>query len=334
MSDIYPFDSEGVLPGNRVYNESHVINTINGIDHNYIVPLMAPFYERSLVIVNTETGQALIENTDFYFGYKYEDGVDNIGAPVAGAIVFIDPLTVGSFNLTYQTVGGDFVDAAAAYIADGIDTLDALLNRDWADVANVPETFPPTVHLQRVDSVDGVEEFLQSAQSIAEAIKGKPTITVADIEGFDMEWAIPLMESLGAIAEAVNSISSAQNIASLSAHSCNGPSNDDIMGPASGVWYDTPVSIEIAQGGIYKVDVAGNPHVSSSAGLTGALLRWVINGTALSDSRLLSTVTTLQAGSVVTLQVMAPVSGTLTRININGSAYGVGMTLTRLRSLA
>lgn len=331
----YVFDSLGVIPANYIVNEPHVVNGINGIDHNYFIPRAAPFFagEGRCVITDASTGLALVENEDFYFGLRYADGTLNIGTPIAGAIVFINPNTTGSYFINYHTVGGDLVDQTAAYIADGLDTLDALVNRDWSEVANVPSVFPATAHMQRVDEVEGYNAFLSKLMALSEAVAAPKKIVLNDITDFDSAYVTPMLEALGAIAVAVENFSLEQNTLSLYDSLVDSDSSTDIDDPIGTVWYDTGISLTITSSGVYRIDMTGSPVCVGATNTVPAALRWVMDDNALTNARINSSVQTIASGSIIKLQISSNTNADMDRLLLSGPVFGVGLIITKLRNL-
>jgi hypothetical protein len=325
---LFPFDPTGRLNANRIQNEAHTVTAINGVDHNYLIPVNAPFFNESMTVINLATGEALTENEDFYFGYSFAQATEQTGKAISGAIVFIDPDLTGQFYLNYQTLGGEYVDEETRAIEDGLDALDRLLNPDWSDLVNVPAVFPPTPHMLRLDEVVGVAEIIARLDEIEIALRDDPRrITMGDIVDLEESYTGPLLNSLGEIAQAIEQITQASAIHYVEDNTVT--RNSDIIDPLPDTWYPTGATVTIAKSGTYHLTVSGNPRVLGSVIPIEAVLRFTVDGVPVSQSILSTTVIGLTAGQQVAVDVIALGAGG-TRIATSGPTYGCGLTLLRV----
>ena len=325
---LFPFDPTGRLSANRIQNEAHTVTAINGVDHNYLVPVNAPFFNESMVVINATTGEALTENEDFYYGYSFAQATEQTGKAISGAIVFIDPDLTGQFYLNYQTLGGEYVDEETRAIEDGLDTLDRLLNPDWSDLVNVPAVFPPTPHMLRLDEVVGVAEIIARLNEIEIALRDDPRrITMADIVDIEESYTGPLLDRLGEIAQSIQQIVQTNAIHYIEDNTVNRSS--DIVDPLPDTWYPTGASVTVSRSGTYQVSVSGNPRVLGSVIPIEAVLRFTIDGQPVSQSLLPTTILGLTAGQTLAVDVIALGAGG-NRIATSGPTYGCGLTLLRV----
>lgn len=325
---LFPFDPTGRLNSNRIQNEPHTVTAINGVDHNYLVPVNAPFFNESVTVINATTGVALTENEDFYFGYSFAQATEQTGKAISGAIVFIDPTLTGQFYLNYQTLGGEYVDEETRAIEDGLDALDRLLNPDWSDLVNVPAVFPPTPHMLRLDEVVGVAEIIARLDEIEIALRDNPRrITMADIVDIEESYTGPLLNSLGEIAQTIEQITQASAIHYVEDATVN--RDTDVVDPLPDTWYPTGAQVVVAKSGTYHLSITGNPRVLGAVIPIEAVLRFTVDGVAIAQSILSTTVIGLSAGQQINVEVMALGAGG-TRIATSGPTYGCGITLLRV----
>lgn len=329
----YPFDSTGTLPSNRITNEPHAITEINGVEHAYVIPKAAPFYERSMVVVDLTTSKILKHNEDYYFAYPFKEATDKTGQPVSGGLAFTNKDGIGNYLLTYQTLGEPFVDNADQLIVSGLELLDNLLFVDWDQIVDVPEVFPPTVHLERLDSVEGMSDFLAKMQSLVEAVSAPKRITVDDVEGLDLSFYVPLVESMASMAAGLADVVNSQNLTVASSHTAANPGSDDLISPPTGIWHPTNLTVSVPQDGLYKIEFdCLAKGFSQSEGMLPVSCRWALNGSNLSASRLSHTKHNLKEGDVVSLELM--VERTVERLAFNGITYGCSLSIAKIRSNA
>ena len=107
----YTFDPAGTSAANRITGEQHVITENNNSDYYFVVPKYAPFFLNSFTAVRIVNGVTtpLVEGTDFYAALPYIGATRSIGVPVYGAISFSNLNITGIVQITYQTLGGEWV---------------------------------------------------------------------------------------------------------------------------------------------------------------------------------------------------------------------------------
>lgn len=261
---LYPFDFTGVSPANLITGEEHTVTSVNGIDHNYFVADNAPFFNTSLVVVRKETGDILVEGTDYYITHQFVEGVAELGVEVAASVTLIDKSITGTFVLRYQTLGGQYVTAITQAINDGIDALAALQAVHWDDIVAIPSTFPPTPHTQPLESVEGVKEIINDMKRIVNAINSRENaIHLEDVIDLDTAYVQPMLTALTAIATSVAASNASVELTTLS----TSPGNTEIdIGPMTAdTWTNLPLSLIIDEPGTYLTswnvelrDPAGN----------------------------------------------------------------------------
>lgn len=201
---LFPFDQTGLRIDNRIVDEGHTVNEINGTDVNYIVPRNAPYFRESLVVVDTDTNRILEPGIDYTYSHHFSDADDALARKVYGSFAFIDPNYTGNIKISYQTLGGDFVTAFTQAIQGGLAALVDLTTVDWEDIAGVQPTFPPTAHTHPVTGIDGVSQFIDVMHQIKEAIADPyKTFRLADAEDVKEEWIDPLLSGIQGIKAAI-----------------------------------------------------------------------------------------------------------------------------------
>lgn len=167
---IYEFDPSGALAANRIVDEKHPITPVNGNDYFIIIPKFAPFFRKGLRVRHLTSGQPLTEGVHFDLGYKYNQASYECKTPVYGAIVLTDRTLSGVIEVTYQTLGGEFVldDKEILTILQNIKNDPRTVY--WDDIVNKPITFPPSDHLHHSDDLVGMREIEKGVYAIADAI--------------------------------------------------------------------------------------------------------------------------------------------------------------------
>ena len=176
----YPLDLSGHHPDNRVAKEPHQIGSPAEV---ILVLNHGPFFATSVSIEEGAQRRLLEPENDFTFNYLHEEASQRSGKPVYGLIILKDKDFKGELLITYQVVGGEYADYAAA-----IDqALEDLLSTDgtvsWEAILNKPMLYPPAPHQHTMDDLTGVEGIVQALNDIAGAIGGnKPSDMTAIYE--------------------------------------------------------------------------------------------------------------------------------------------------------
>lgn len=299
---IFTYDPVGNLAANLIQNELAQVNSINGLDHNYIIPLNAPFYGNGLVVVDEASGQILTPGVDYELTHEFRDMTAHVNTAVYGSFTFTDPNRTGNFRIRYQTLGGDFVDATTQALTDGLDALANLQTIDWDDIIGVPATFPPSPHTQPVTDIESVQQAIDAIQACTAAIAANSRhIHIADIIDLETEYVNPLFALLQDIAtELRNQVITNQL---YSEQITPGNVDTDLGAKPADTWFDLPLQLSPATGldGRYKishsVDIVTVPA-------TDFRVRFVIDDAVLAKSYLNGAIMGLNDSMVVKVQAM------------------------------
>lgn len=201
MAFTYPFDTTAIAISNKLLNEFHTPTNANGVDPYLIVPDATPFYGDSMMVVDVG-GDVLVEGTDYYLAYKWPDATEYIGKNVFGTVVLIGSLPVNTVKLTYQTLGGDYVDNRANAVVDGLVSLSSVLSLDWS---TAPTSFPVSPHTVELDSLEGMSDVLLELEQLRLAISEPiQAINFDDIADLDIKFLDPTLLKLSELVTAVN----------------------------------------------------------------------------------------------------------------------------------
>lgn len=202
----YPFDPTGVATSNAVANERHVLSPPAWKDFYFIVPKFAPYFRDSLRVIHRPSGKLLVEGKDYHCTHYFHAASHGVARRVYGSITMLDKTLTGILELSYQTIGGDWVLDASADITRLTNTLTNPRITTWEEVVDVPYQFPPIDHQWDLEDLKGVEAILPILESMTEAIrdsagtgfavhvadKSNPHATTKDQVGLDQVQNLPL----------------------------------------------------------------------------------------------------------------------------------------------
>jgi len=326
---LYPFDPLGTLNTNKISNEIHTLSVVNGVDHNYIVPEAAPFYEESLVIVDVNSGIILAESIDYFFAYNFVEASEKIGKAISGVIGFVDVNRTGSFALHYQTIGDVYVDDITPAISNGIDALENITSRNWEDIATLPAAFPPTPHTLRLEGITGMTEVLAKLAELEAAIRAPSRhIMLSDIVDVNEGLLTPIQDNFASIANAITLL----NTVTVPLTITRQVIIPTINGLGPNTWISTFIDITIAELGEYTVMFAGHMTAVDTGGNPADIAyRFTVNGAVVSGSYQSGAVIGLDVGDVVTLEIKhnSPLAA---NVIMSSPDTGGGITLIRLNN--
>jgi hypothetical protein len=180
----YAFDATGTNPLNYVQNEMRTINDSNGINAYVILPEFRPFYELNFTLVDGGTGRTLKKGVDFYLTHKWNNASMYIGNDIYGSITLLHGYSPGAYFISYQTLGGDYIDKGPATLEEGLIASDnTYLTVDWS---TAPAFFPSLPHNVSLSDLDGMAYVLRGLDNIASAIANPVSfVGLNDIHDYD-----------------------------------------------------------------------------------------------------------------------------------------------------
>ena len=190
MPVMYPEDRTGSLVSNKIVDEIQTITAENSRDFHFFVPKFAPFYEDGFTIFQdiNSTLLPLEEGVDYYLCYKYESASLSTAKNVFGGVAFTNLATEGSFLVSYQTVGGDWLLDDQQILGIVANEVYNPRGRTWDQVSGKPTNFGPTSHIHNASDFLTEEEVGLKLDDIAQAIReniNRPLntspITLADL---------------------------------------------------------------------------------------------------------------------------------------------------------
>jgi hypothetical protein len=214
----YPFDPTGSATTNAVANERHVLSPPAWTDFYFIVPKYAPYFRDSLRAIHRPSGKLLVEGVDYHCTHYFHAASHGVARRVYGSITMLDKTLTGVIEISYQTIGGDWILDASADLSRLTNTQLNPRITTWEQVVDVPYQFPPIDHEWNLEDLKGVEAILPILESMTEAIresagsdfalhindKANPhSVTKAQV-GLDQVQNLPLANIAEAQAGAVN----------------------------------------------------------------------------------------------------------------------------------
>lgn len=300
----YEFDPTGLAPANLILNEEHVTTTTSTTESQFFVASAGPFFANSFKIYDKSRGTFLRPNIDYVFGVKFDLGSSEVGEDLFMVAALTKPTASGIFSLTYQTLGGAYVQDLATILEDGFAKLDDLQNIRYEDIApeSFPETFPPTPHNVVLNDMDGYTAMLQAMQVMTETFKSRTTeIKIKDVVDLDIEFVQPIVNSMANIASSLAQTDMSRNVP-FKHYSTAGLFKDVGITP-DGVWMDTDVEVDIVIPGQYMVfmDPYLEPLWAATKGKAKA--RTLLNGQAISSHSNLTSFVSISRPSKIRMQI-------------------------------
>lgn len=145
----YAYDPTGSLPDNRITDETHtLVAPTTAQEALVVIPQQGPFHASSLIVtpmISGSPGAALVEGVDYFLCFQVTSALA-VGLVVYAGIVFIDRNRVGNIRLTYQTIGGDYVNSQNRVLLQAIRQYLDVRFIYYDQLVNVPTAFTPAPH--------------------------------------------------------------------------------------------------------------------------------------------------------------------------------------------
>ena len=166
----WELDSTGASSANLITAERHSLSIDSGNGFHFFIPKAAPFFLTNIKIVHVATGRELKLDVDWSPGWEFTLATRRVYKPVYGCIVILDKTLNGTFEIQYQTLGGE-------YTYDEQTLLTYLLNvaldprvTTWEAVVDKPLYFTPMEHVFSVDDLVGADAMVEALDRIRDAI--------------------------------------------------------------------------------------------------------------------------------------------------------------------
>lgn len=173
---VYPYNPLNNVAGAQGIVENHTLTPANGVNYVTIIPRAAPFFRRTLKIINVATNQPLVLDQHYTLGYFFAPFTALTYKGLYGCITFNELDAPIEVQITYDTLGGDFVLNATKYAELAANLVNNPRELDWSQIADTPETYPPIDHTHAADEtlnyLDYVEQLQGLQAVISSAING------------------------------------------------------------------------------------------------------------------------------------------------------------------
>lgn len=163
---VYPYNPLNNVAGAQGIVERHTLTPANGVNYVTIIPRAAPFFRRTLKIINTANNQPLTENQNYTLGYFFAPFTQLTYKGLYGGITFNELDAPIEVEITYDTLGGDFVLNSTAYAELAANLVNNPRELDWSQIADTPETYPPIDHTHAADTTLNYMDYVEQLQGI------------------------------------------------------------------------------------------------------------------------------------------------------------------------
>lgn len=181
MADyIYPFDPTGVAVSNKISGERKPISPPDWNDFYFVIPDFAPFFIEGFRAVHYPSGRTLVEGQDFWFTHWFHDASHLTAKQVYGSITLLDKTLTGFVEMTYQTLGGDWVIDTATATQLLSNTQVNPRTTTWENVVQLPYAFPPIDHEWNLADLKGMEDVILALNSIQTTLQQSTDLSIAD----------------------------------------------------------------------------------------------------------------------------------------------------------
>lgn len=167
----YPFDPTGSATTNAVANERHVLSPPAWKDYYFIVPKFAPYFRDSLRAILRPSGRLLVEGVDYHCTHYFHAASHGVARRIYGSITMLDKTLTGVIEISYQTIGGDWVLDVSADLTRLTNTSTNPRITTWEEVVDVPYQFPPIDHQWDLEDLKGFESILPILEDMTQAIR-------------------------------------------------------------------------------------------------------------------------------------------------------------------
>lgn len=169
----YEFDGTGTAATNLIISEPHVLTAPVDPEHaNFFALDASPFFGQSLIL-RTGPGlgdPVLVEGTDYHLTHYFGELSEYLNKPIYGTITMVNQAYTGTVYATYQTPGGPFTLADYSTVESLTRSLYNIRTVQWAQIAGVPEFFPPLTHGHDVADLTGMAEVVAKLDELVDAV--------------------------------------------------------------------------------------------------------------------------------------------------------------------
>lgn len=177
MPTSYVFDPTGLAAANKIVGEVHTLTEINANPYKLFIPEFAPFYLDNFKLYHVDnlgTQTLLTEGVDFHLTLPYIAATRSIGKMLYGGVSISNLQLQGTYKITYQTIGGEWVSDVSNVLANIVNNNYNPRIVAWDIITNVQAIFPPINHEVHMDQLKGHEDLINGLSDLASTIANKP----------------------------------------------------------------------------------------------------------------------------------------------------------------
>lgn len=170
----YPFDPTGLMASNLIAGEQQIITANNWRDYHFIVPKYAPYFMDSMKIIYQDTDgvqHILVKGVDWYESHEFISASRACANPIFGSISFLNTSLAGVVTLSYQTLGGIWVQDETRITQILADVLHNPRVTSWDEVIDMPYAFPPIDHEWNLVDMVGASDIVAQLQGIEDQLR-------------------------------------------------------------------------------------------------------------------------------------------------------------------
>ena len=173
----YNFDPTGKNLSNLVVNEIQSVYSPGWKDYNFIIPKASPYFLDTMRIRHIATDRILTEGVEWLAGFHFSDASRSCAKPIYAGIMFIDPTISGEIELSYQTLGGDWLISEATNVLLLTQVMTNPRITTWEQIVELPFRFPTIDHEWNLVDMVGMSKVKDSLNTIAQTIEERPNPT-------------------------------------------------------------------------------------------------------------------------------------------------------------
>lgn len=167
----YPYNPNANLSAAFITGETHTITTDPSRTYNWFVPFAAPFFSKGLVLTHVTSGRVLTPGVDYNFGLEYHIFNSTVAFyPVYGAIVIMDSTLIGTFSISYYTLGDRYAINEAKALALVANTALDPRSTYWESVTDIPSQFPVSDHQHDVSDLTGMSDVVDAINALTASL--------------------------------------------------------------------------------------------------------------------------------------------------------------------
>lgn len=164
---VYPLDLTGGKPENKV-TERQTLSHPARTDFNIMIPNYAPFFIDSLTVKKVETAEILVFGRDYYIGTIFE-GITAYTAHqqiVGATIIFLDQWVGGTYEITYQTLGGEYTTNPTRILESLVRNNSNPFSTTWENITNKPINYPVGHHGHQAEELTNYGDMINALEQI------------------------------------------------------------------------------------------------------------------------------------------------------------------------